>query len=431
MAGERKIILQRSNEVSSDIMNELGFKLYLVFTASWYLHLASRIPLLGHVHIDLLLAFLLIILTFISRADSARMKNSEIDKILKILIIYAFITFPISEWPGTVIKAGFPDFIKSIVFYYFTVSFVTSERKLKILLFLYLACQTFRVLEPLYLHITQGYWGSAASMLEGAEYMMRLAGAPADGVNSNGLAVVIFSIIPFLYFYSVLSWKNKAALIILLPPLLYAMALTGSRSGLIGLGVALMGIVYKSSRKVIIIPLIVLGAIFLFVNLSPDQQDRYLSLINPDTKHGSTVHTRITGIKDNFELFIKRPVFGFGLGTAQEANYNYGTSVQPPHNLYLDVGIQLGLVGVIIFIFFMKAIVMNFMSSYKLMKQGLKEHLFLIRTIEALQILIVVEIVFSFASYGLLIPSWYFLAGLSSVLLRLATQATMERHSET
>ena len=401
-------------------MNELGYKLYLLFTVSWFLHLAARIPVLGAIRFDLLLAALLIVLAYVSRSTAGQDRRNEIERLLLILIVYAFMTFPISRWPGTVIKSGFPMLIKAVVFYYFTVAFITSEKRLKAFLFVYIACQTIRVLEPLYLHVTQGYWGSVASMMGGTEFMMRLSGAPSDTVNPNGLAAVIFSVIPFLYFYSSLSWKHKLAAFVLIPPQIYAMVLTGSRSGLIGLIIILAGIVYKSSRKALLVPLMVVAAVVVFLGLSPDQQDRYLSIVKSDTKHGETAHERVTGIEDNLKLFMKRPIFGFGLGTGQEANYNYGFADLPPHNLFMDVGIQLGIFGIIIFFLFVKAIVTNFFSSYRIIKQRLKEKTFLLKTTEALQILIVVEIIFSFGSYGLLIPSWYFLAGLSIVLISLS-----------
>lgn len=407
-------------------MSELGFKLYLLFTVSWFLHLTARIPVLGIMRFDLLLALMLIVIAYISKAKSEQREHSEIEKMLVILIAYSFLTFPIAKWPGTVIKIGIPLFIKSIAFYYFTVSFITSEKKLKIFLFVYLACQTFRVLEPLYLHITKGYWGSMAVMMGGSEYMLRLSGSPADSINPNGLAAVIFGIVPFLYYYSSLSWKNKLAMVALLPVLIYAMILTGSRSGFIGLGIALAGIVYRSNRKALLIPVIAISFVAIFLNLSPGQQDRYLSIVKSNTTHGDTAYGRLTGIEDSFKLFMNRPIFGYGLGTAEEANYHYGTSDQPPHNLLMDVGIQLGVVGIIMFTLFIKAIATNYVSSYRIMEERLRERAFLLKTTEAFQILFLVEIVFSFVSYGLLIPSWYFLAGLSTVLIRLSSQMDQE-----
>jgi len=66
-------------------MNGLGFKLYLFFTISWHLHLASRIPFLGSLRIDLLLALILIVMTLIIRYGKEKKENKEIEGILTLL----------------------------------------------------------------------------------------------------------------------------------------------------------------------------------------------------------------------------------------------------------------------------------------------------------------------------------------------------------
>src|SRR2546430_8139392 len=67
------------------------------------------------------------------------------------------------------------------------------------LLVVYVATQLWRVLEPLYLHVTSGYWGSATS-LGNWESMDRLARSPYDIINPNGLGFVIIMTLPLLHF---------------------------------------------------------------------------------------------------------------------------------------------------------------------------------------------------------------------------------------
>jgi len=172
-------------------MKELPYRLYLLFIISFFLHLPERIPLLGMLKFDVVLIALIFILLILSktRHDSER-NESNTSKILKILMLYVIISLPLVRWPGSVLRAGIPNFIKVVIFFYFTVSLITTEERLKKFISLFIVCQTFRVIEPLYLHITNGYWGSATSMGSG-EIMERLSGAPHDVVNPNGLAFVI------------------------------------------------------------------------------------------------------------------------------------------------------------------------------------------------------------------------------------------------
>ena len=167
-----------------------GFVLYLLFVTSWFLHLTARIPLLGLVRFDLILVILVSIMIFFSDRSHVANNPSESHRVLKILFLYILVTLPFVEWPGSVVKNNLEPFVKAVVFYYFTVHLIRTERSLRTFMILFLALQTCRVLEPVYLHISEGYWGSIASMGDW-ESLNRLAGAPHDTVNPNCLAYII------------------------------------------------------------------------------------------------------------------------------------------------------------------------------------------------------------------------------------------------
>lgn len=405
-------------------MKDIGFKLYMFFVASWYLQLPGRIPILGTIRFDMLLFGFLVILALMKSFNKPGSEDNSIDKSLKILIIYIIVSLPFTEWPGTVVKYGLQQFIKASFFFFFTVIFINSEKKLKVFISIYLSCQIFRVLEPLYLHITEGYWGSSASMLGGQEFMMRLAGSPYDTVNPNGLAFIIVTIIPFLYYFSSLSWKHKAFFWTLLPPLLYALILTGSRSGLIGLSIFLAFLIYKSSKRFLLTSVVLASSLLVFINLSPDMQDRYLSIFMSDKKHSATMEDRITVPMEMSKLILRKPLVGHGLGTSIEANANYGTILLLPHNLYVELGIEIGLVGMVIFLLFLKSVVFELRKAYSLLKTRRDNNLFLIKFSETLLILLLMNFVFTFASYGLLIPVWYFFSGCIVVIKELSVDQT-------
>jgi len=167
-----------------------GFNIYLVFVISWFTHLAARLPVLGAIRFDLILIVFMTLTIFFGNKDenlTREIKSSKIHKIITLLLVFVVVTLPFVEWPGSVISHGLENFIKAIVFYYFTIFFVTDESKLRLFIIVFLGCQSFRILEPVYLHLTQGYWGSFASMANW-EYMDRLSGAPSD-VVTNGYSV--------------------------------------------------------------------------------------------------------------------------------------------------------------------------------------------------------------------------------------------------
>lgn len=397
-----------------------GLNLYLLFVISWFLHLGSRVPILGTIRVDLILVCVLTALAFASR-PMERTPVTTTDKILRVLILYAVLSIPFVEWPGSVVRSGIPEFVKAVVFYYFTVAFVRTEGDLKKFVAVFLACQLFRVLEPLYLHLTEGYWGNYAYMAT-QEWLARLSGAPSDVINPNGLAFVICTILPFLYFLQGQSWVNRLAFLFFTPACLYALALTGSRSGFVGLMVIFLSILVKSRQRVLIGVTGTVLLVFGFAFLSDDQQDRYLSLFGAGPKNEITAEGRIEGVKSNFRVASRRPIFGHGLGTSLEANANFGATAQPAHNLFAELAQELGYVGLLVFLLFIKAIFSEFSEHRKRLAGGRAEG-FLPGVVAAMQVWLWMNLFASLASYGLSSFEWYLFAGFSVVLKRLAVPA--------
>lgn len=404
----------------------MAFYLYLLFTISWFLHLSARYPVLGAIRIDLLLVALIAILIVLNKSDNAKQITSNSSyKILLVLTAYAIVTVPLVEWPGSVIKFGLPNFIRAVVFYYFTAFLVTSEKKLKIFLAIFLSCQTIRVIEPVYLHITEGYWGSIASMADW-QYMSRLSGAPNDIVNPNGLAFIIDSILPFSYYLSLVSRRWAVPLILTLPVLIYALVLTASRSGFLGMMAILFAIWFKSKKKLQLTVLFGVVALIVFSFLNANQRDRYLSIFSSHTKNAATAEGRISGMKENFSVAMRKPFFGHGLGTSREANANFGSEDKPAHNLWAEIAQELGFFGLVIFIYFVKSIITNFDYTKKVLAKSERDRDFLQTVSNAMQVWLFMNILFSFASYGLSSYEWYLFAGFSAVLTVIAKPTEIE-----
>ena len=402
-----------------------AYRLYLLFIASYFLHLPARIPALGVIRFDLLLAAIItLLILFQSKEgeDGKKQSPNPVVKYLWALIIYIIITLPLVKWPGSVINKNAELFIKAIVFFFFTVSLVDTRDKLKLVIQLFLGVQIFRVLEPLYLHVTQGYWGSFASMANW-EYMNRLSGAPNDIINPNGLAFVIVTVIPLLHFLLVrASTRLRLLYFVLLPLLLYALILTGSRSGFVGLLVIVFALMMKSKRRFTFIALTVIVAIGAFSVMNENEKDRFESTYDTNTKNAGTAEGRIEGWKMNFQTAMERPLFGHGLGTSAEANFNSRGEAKPAHNLYLEILEELGLCGEIIFLLYMKSIFRNFGDAKKLLTAHSEETEFLSRLVEGMQVWLFMNVVFSLASYGLSSYEWYLFGGISVVVHRLAAR---------
>jgi hypothetical protein len=402
--------------------------LYLCFVASWFLHLGTRIPALGSIHFDLILVIAIAALALVPRSSSGPSRPlSPIAWALIALTTYCLVAIPFVQWPGSVVKYGLEKYVKAVVFYVFTVRLVTTEHRLRRLLLVFVASQSFRFLEPLYLHVTAAYWGDKASMVVatgGYDFMNRLSGAPGDTINPNGLAFVVLTVIAFTHFLWTGNWLGRIGYLLLLPLGVYALVLTGSRSGLLTMGIVFVAIWLKSRRKALLAILAIAVVLWATPRLSSDLADRYRSVVDPTARNAGTVSGRIEGVKRNFEVALRRPFFGYGLGTSLEANYNFDATAMPAHDLYAEVAQELGFLGLGVFLYFLWVVGRDLWKHQGLW--GLASAAgTLTRTGDALRLFMVMNLVFSLASYGLTGYSWYLLAGLSEVVTRLAC----ERHT--
>ncbi len=350
-------VLSISRErISTHTVSTFTFIFYLYFIIDYFLRFSERIPGYSSLRPTLLGILIISVLLFVQREKLRGRFDDPVFRGFFFLVGYIILTLPLVEWPGSVLRGNWETFLKAVVFLFFTALTIDTEKRLKWFVSVFVFCQVFRVLEPLYLNITQGYWGSATH-LHGAEFANRLSGAPADIINPNELGFVIATAIPFLhYLLWPKGWLSKSVYLVLIPLLLYALILTMSRGGFIALLVVAFFVFKESTRKS---GLIALGVIIVFTSFSimtPVQKDRYLSLIDRDTAGGASAEGRLRGMVNEFKVGLSRPIVGHGLGTTPEAKAHKLGSRQASHNLYAEVLIELGIVGFVIFIMFLMKI---------------------------------------------------------------------------
>lgn len=402
----------------------MAYRLYLLLVLSYFLRIPERLPALGLIRFDLLLVLLIAALIVVrKKPKDQRLEPNPVERYLRILMIYIVVSLPFVAWPGSVLLQNSQVFIKAVVFFYFTVALIDTEQKLKTLVAVFLGVQIFRVLEPLYLHVTEGYWGAIASMADW-QYMYRLSGSPYDVINPNGLAFVIVTVIALFHFIGLRrrGWVLLCYLMVL-PALLYALILTGSRSGVVALFIIMFFIFIKSRRKAVFVTLCAVGAVMSLAVMDDNQRDRYLSIFSSHTKNAETAEGRMSGLRDDFGVAMNRPLFGHGLGTSLEANWNARGGTHTSHSLYFELLQELGIIGTVIFLLFMKGIIVNFIGTAKLVRAEGDDGGFLASLIDGMQAWLGMNLIFSLASYGLSSYEWYFFGGISVVVARMAYQA--------
>jgi O-antigen ligase len=407
----------------------LGYYLYLTFVISYFLHLPSRIPALGYIRFDLLLVASIFLCSLIKKGQNLKeiRCTSDTTKQLLFFIVSIVISLPFVKWPGSVLRFGLESYLKVIIFYFFTIWHIDSKKKFKIFIYLFILCQMIRIVEPIILHIAEGYWGSMAYIQNG-RFLNRLSGAPHDVVNPNQFAWVIVTTLSFIYY---LGWqKNNVIKLISIGfsmISIYALILTGSRSGLLSLGMLIVAILLlkriKFKRLIFISFLLIPLFLFVLNTLSPDLKDRYRSIWDSSAPGRYGVEGRIEGTKKTFSLFIRRPIFGYGLGTSIETNYNVLGSAQITHNLYIEILQETGIVGFILFFMYVQAIIKSLIESKSIIAGLSEKRSFIFKIAIATQAWIVMHMFYSLSCFGLSSWEWYFFGGVSAVCLKLTKES--------
>ena len=411
--------INRQTEMSNiEIQNSVStfsFIVYLYFIIDYFVRFSARIPAYGKISPTVIIFLIISFSLFLQQEKFKEDFKDPLVKIIVILLIYIFLSTPLVEWPGSVIRHNWQPFVKAICFFFFTALIIDSNKRLKIFLFVFIACQLFRVLEPLYLNITSGYLGGSTH-LGGGEFAGRLSGAPADVVNPNGLGFVIATLIPFLYY--LLWYKNfkcKILCLLALPPLFYALILTMSRGAFITLSAGTIFAFIYSKHKLIFLVFIICIALIGWNIMNPVQKSRYLSLFSENTMMSSTVQGRIDTIFTEFYLGFERPIVGHGLGTTSEAKYHKYGFTQASHNFYGQLLIEIGMIGFIIFLLYALRIYAKLKENTNLIQYlytNTNEKLFFQKLNLTFKVIFLMYAIYSLNYFGLSQYYWYMFGGL-------------------
>lgn len=159
-------------------------------------------------------------------------------------------------------------------------------------------------------------------------------------------------------------------------------------------------------------------------------KDRYMSIVDSNTKNAVTADDRFEQIKRYWPIVLDRPFFGHGIGTSREANANLAGYDQPAHDLYIEVGEELGLVGLLIYILFIRSLFVNITEIAMAFKKTAPPGSYLLTITKSIQVYLLLALIFSFASYGLSLDTWYLIAGFTVVVANMAN-VDHPKHHET
>jgi O-Antigen ligase len=364
-------------------------------------------PVLAKFRIELIVGLLLILFIF-STGRSARLRPSE-DKICKLMFIL-FAVMAVSMLQAmdfSTSLARMTEFLKVFLFFIMVVTLPESMDDIEILLLAF----GFLTFVIAYDGIYNYLHGTLVKAI--GEFRIDYAVA-SKGMGSGhvGLANMTLQGMPFIWYIGVYGKKGitKLISIILFCACLFCVIISGSRGGFAGL-VALWGCMLFFSQKRFYM---ILAGILAFLSVPFFSASGYMNYISSILSFGGSDvsgSSRISGLRNGFEMMLRRPFLGVGPGCypiARKAWFGWGLW---SHNLYGEIMGDLGVTGSVVFFLFVK----NYLSkAWQYIKEFGEDN----KTKNIFYAIItatIVRLVLGMGTHSLYIFFWYMLAGIMSV----------------
>ncbi len=241
---------------------------------------------------------------------------------------------------------------------------VTFRRSLWVIVVAGLFTGTISVFQYLTKTFTNPYWGfgqaQILNIVTGTEDY-RISGPIGD---PNFYAQILVVIVPIAFHFMMtekkLLLRIAAAWSLTVSSL--SIIFTFSRGGAIALGVVVAGIIlYRRPRpfELILIGLLVIG---VFAAL-PDQYSARMNTLTQlvtgqaDVREEVSIRGRMSELLVAWQMFTEHPILGVGVGNYPQFYQSYSRKIgldprtenREPHNLFLEVAAETGLVGLLVF----------------------------------------------------------------------------------
>jgi O-antigen ligase len=201
--------------------------------------------------------------------------------------------------------------------------------------------------------------------------------------DENDFCMTMNMIIPFSFFLAMnASGKNKIFYILLAGLFLFAIILSNSRGGFVGLVAAFIYCWLRTKRKILTASILGVLTVFTVVVAPPSYWDRVRSITEEGADKG-TGEERIYTWKIGWHMFLDNPIIGVGQGNfpyefkkyelkatgSNESFHGRSVAGRAAHSIYITMLSELGIIGTGIFI----GMIINILKDLK----GIKVRTFL------------------------------------------------------
>ncbi|MFW6104186.1 MAG: O-antigen ligase family protein [Bacteroidota bacterium] len=374
-------------------------------------------PVLKTLRIELLAGVLVLVVITLSTDRLKRLQIKE-DPIIKWMFIL-FGVMLVSMLQAMDFKYSWDwmwEFAKVLAFFIMIVTLPDSKKDVQLFLWVFGIATCMMSYDAIYNFFTGNVIERIGDV--GTDYAVTSGGMGAGHV---ALANITLQAMPFLWYLGVinknLTLKLGGAILFLIS--LYAVIVSGSRGGFVGLLSLLICLSVFSRRKAL---MALLGVALLF-SIPLVAGSKYMAYMETVKKLGSadaglSSSSRISGLRNGIEMMIKRPALGVGPGCypiARKAWFGWGLWA---HNHYGELMGDLGVIGTVVWFMFLYS---YWKPSWRIIKQtGIENEYQNLFT--AVIVATIVRLVVGMGSHSVYIFFWYMMAGVIVSTLRTEGQ---------
>ncbi len=195
--------------------------------------------------------------------------------------------------------------------------------------------------------------------------VMRLHGAVPIYAHPNSLAGVAMGTLPFCFFLfpAIKRWLYRLPLLPLVGTASTCVLFSGSRTGYVAFAVLIL-FWWSQTRKKFRSAVIAVLLISLAIPLLPEQYVERFKSIGGQEAEGHSKEKRIEILQDATAIFLANPG-GVGIASFPAVRMRKFGRKQDTHNLYLEVATNLGVQGVVVFVFLLVSLMRAYRSAQR------------------------------------------------------------------
>jgi O-antigen ligase len=384
--------------------NRFVISLLMLLVPIYLGRIQELIPFLSGLHIAKVtmgIALLIFVLTIkgYSEVNNVLREIPQIKYIIAIFVL-ALLSIPSSKWPGGSLDFFLNSFSILLLFIYLLIWCVNNEDELNKL------CWSF-VLSVLIIDITALV---NPSLVKGRVFV-------SSTYDPNDMALLLVIAFP-LMFYMMENHSGWKKLLLAVTQMMTLMIIlkTGSRGGMVAL-VAVLAIIALQKGSGYIARRLPILALLVFIALSsatPEHMERFGTIFSMGSDYNMTTNGgRLEIWKRGIAILLHNPLLGCGVGQYETANgMMHGGTWQTAHNSFIQIGAELGIMGLVLFVLMLKRSITSLRESeLKIEKSWLAKG-----TLTALYGFCVGGFFLSWAYYN----ATYFLIALAIIIQKIA-----------